>query len=175
MSIRIEVMHFFFVFFNQIFNVACLTQKFLIQTTIFAQVVVCYNRGRSFKSFRLFKIGFVASVRRATPRPGLWRLHPHKEGFFFSTPVLTSLTFTSCTQRLLECSRVCGANEISQRSHQLCCQPQKCLFITRTLPPPLPPCHSVAHPQGQLCCVTSDFDSIGPFIFDFAFFVCGHP
>lgn len=105
-------------------------------------------------------MGFVTSVRGAAPRPGLWRLIPHEKGFSFFTH--TDITAsTSCTQRLLECSRVCGANEISQRSHQLCCQPQKCLFITRTVPPL--PCHSVAHSQGQLCCLTFDFDPIRPF------------
>lgn len=78
----------YFFFLNQIFNLACLTQKSLIQTNIFCTgvSVKCYNRGRSFKRFRLFKIVFVASVRRATPRPGLWCLHPHKERFFFLHP-----------------------------------------------------------------------------------------
>lgn len=152
-----------------IFSAAHLTQKSLIHPSIFSQVVVWgATAGGTLLST---KIGFVTSVRRTTPRPGLWRLHPHKEGFYFlSTPVLTSLTFTSCTQWLLECSCVCGANEISQRSHQLCCQPRKCLFITR-MPSSLPPlclcCSSsgtalLRHPTFWLYC--SQF-----------FFVCGHP
>lgn len=64
-----------------------------------------------------------------------------------------------------------GANQISQRSHQLYCQPGKRVFITLTPPRPLS-CHPVTHPPGQLCCVTSDFDFIKLF-FSLCFVLLG--
>lgn len=66
----------------------------------------------------------------------------------------------------------CGANQISQRSHQLYCQPGKRIFITLTPPCPLS-CHSVTHPPGQLCCVTSDFDFMKLFFCLFCFVFLG--
>lgn len=126
-------------------------------------VVNRYSRRHS--SNCLFKRGFVTSSCSQTR---IVAPDSSQRGIFLFPPcTLTSLTPTCCTQRLLECSRVWGANEISQRSHQLCCQPQKCRFISRTLPPL--PCHSVAHSQGHLCCVTSDLDPTGPFALTLVF------
>lgn len=86
--------------------------------------------------------------------------HPHKEGLL--SVLLLERWHVLYTAAPWMWRR--RANQISQRSHQLYCQPRKRVFITLTPPRPLS-CHSVTHPPGQLCCVTSDFDFIKRFLF----------
>lgn len=132
--------------------------------------VKCNNRKHSSKRSRLFKIGFGTSVRHASPRPGLWRLHPQKGIFFLHSywhhrllhPVHnSSLNAAVCVGQM---RLVRGLISFAVSLRNAFSSPARRRRVTLLLI------------RRQLCCVTSDFDSIGPFILLFGFFfVCGHP